>query len=95
MYAHFADGYEHEPFTVLDELMPLHIHFKLFENDRNGEYSVDYKGFLQYLHEKGYDDMWLRNMKEPLDNSRSAHSGKRRSHSTPEIHPACLEEIQG
>lgn len=57
MYAHFADGYEHEPFTVLDELMPyvMHIHFKLFEMTENGEYSVDYKGFLQYLHEKGYD----------------------------------------
>ena len=57
MYAHFADGYENEPFTVLDDLMPyiMHIHFKLFEMTENGEYSMDYKGLLEYLHEKNYD----------------------------------------
>lgn len=57
MYAHFADGYEHEPYTVLDDVMPyvFHIHFKLFEMTENGEYSVDYKEFLEYLHEHDYD----------------------------------------
>lgn len=57
MYAHFADGYENEPFTVLDDLMPyiMHIHFKLFEMTEDGEYSMDYKGLLEYLHEKNYD----------------------------------------
>lgn len=57
MYAHFADGYENEPLSVLDELMPyiFHIHFKLFEMTENGEFSVDYKEILQYLHDKNYD----------------------------------------
>lgn len=57
MYAHFADGYENEPYTVLDDLMPyiFHVHFKLFEMTENGEYSVDYKGILQYLHDHDYD----------------------------------------
>ena len=57
MYAHFADGYEHEPLSVLDELMPyiFHVHFKLFEMTEDGEYSVDYKEILQYLHDHDYD----------------------------------------
>ncbi|MCQ5144453.1 sugar phosphate isomerase/epimerase family protein [Enterocloster bolteae] len=57
MYGHFADGYENEPYSVLDELMPyvFHIHFKLFEMTGQGEYSIDYKGFLQYLHDHDYD----------------------------------------
>lgn len=57
MYAHFADGYENEPYTVLDDLMPyiFHMHFKLFEMTEDGEYSVDYKGILQYLHDHGYE----------------------------------------
>lgn len=57
MFAHFADGYENEPYSVLDELMPyiFHIHFKLFEMTENGEYSIDYKGFLEYLYDRGYD----------------------------------------
>ena len=57
MYAHFADGYENEPYTVLDDLMPyiFHVHFKLFEMTEDGEYSVDYKGILEYLHAHGYD----------------------------------------
>lgn len=57
MYAHFADGYENEPYSVLDDLMPyiFHVHFKLFEMTENGEYSVDYKGILEYLHEHDYD----------------------------------------
>lgn len=57
MYAHFADGYEHERFEVLDDLMPyiFHVHFKLFEMTDDGEYSIDYKGLLQYLHDHDYD----------------------------------------
>lgn len=57
MFAHFADGYEHEPFEVLDDLMPyiFHIHFKLFEMTEDGEYSIDYKSFLKYLHDHDYD----------------------------------------
>lgn len=56
-FAHFADGYENEPYTVLDDLMPwiFHVHFKLFEMTGNGEYSIDYKGILQYLHDHDYD----------------------------------------
>lgn len=58
MYAHFADGYENEPYSVLDEYMPyiFHVHFKLFEMTEEGrEYSIDYKEILQYLHEHDYD----------------------------------------
>lgn len=57
MYAHFADGYENEPYSVLDDLMPyiFHVHFKLFEMTEDGEYSIDYKGILQYLHDHDYD----------------------------------------
>lgn len=57
MYAHFADGYENEPLSVLDEYMPyiFHVHFKLFEMTENGEYSIDYKEILQYLHDHDYD----------------------------------------
>jgi sugar phosphate isomerase/epimerase len=57
-FAHFADGYENEPYCILDEYMPYikHFHFKLFEMTESGdEYSIDYRGILQYLHDKGYD----------------------------------------
>jgi sugar phosphate isomerase/epimerase len=57
-FAHMADGYENEPFSVLDEYFPYikHFHFKLFEITETGEeYSIDYKGILQYLNDKGYD----------------------------------------
>lgn len=57
MYGHFADGYENEPYSVLDDLMlyVFHVHFKLFEMTEQGEYSGDYKGFLQYHHDHDYD----------------------------------------
>ena len=32
-----------------------HFHFKLFEMTPDGEYSMDYKGLLQYLHDHDYD----------------------------------------
>ena len=57
-FANFADGYENEPYSVLDEYIPYikHFHFKLYEMTESGEeYSIDYKGILQYLHDKGYD----------------------------------------
>lgn len=57
-FAHTSDGYENLPYTVLDEYMPYikHFHFKLFEMTEEGvEYSMDYKGLLEYLHEKHYD----------------------------------------
>ena len=57
MFASFSDGYEHEPYTVLDDLMPyiFHVHFKMFEMTENGEYSIDFKEILQYLHDHDYD----------------------------------------
>lgn len=57
-FAMTADGYENLPYSILDEYMPYirHFHFKLFEMTEEGvEYSMDYKGLLEYLHEKGYD----------------------------------------
>lgn len=52
------DGYENYPFEALDEYMPWvkHIHLKLFEMTEEGpEYSIDYKGLLEYLHAHDYD----------------------------------------
>ena len=52
-----CDGYENLPYSVLDEHMPYikHFHLKLFEMTEDGEYSMDFKGLLEYLHEKHYD----------------------------------------
>lgn len=58
IFAPLCDGYENYPYEVLDDLMPYikHFHFKLFEMTEEGvEYSMDYKGLLQYLHEHAYD----------------------------------------
>ena len=58
MFVPHCDGYENYKFEDLDEYMPYikHFHFKLFEMTPEGpEYSMDYKGLLQYLHRKGYD----------------------------------------
>lgn len=52
------DGYENYPYEILDDLMPYikHFHFKTFEMTPEGpEYSQDYKGLLQYLHNHDYD----------------------------------------
>lgn len=57
-FANFADGYENEPYSILDEYMPYikHFHFKLYEmTDSGEEYSINYKEILQYLHDHGYD----------------------------------------
>jgi len=50
-------GYENLDLSVLDEYLPIikHFHFKLWEMTDEGEYSIDYKKVLQYLHDKGYD----------------------------------------
>lgn len=58
MFAPLCDGYENYPYEVLDEYMSYikHFHFKLFEMTEEGpEYSMDYKGLLQYLHDHNYD----------------------------------------
>lgn len=62
MFAPLCDGYENYPYEVLDDLMPYikHFHFKMFEmmEDEDGnlrEYSMDYKGLLQYLHNHDYN----------------------------------------
>lgn len=58
MFVPLCDGYENYKFEVLDEYMPYikHFHFKLFEMTPEGpEYSMDYKGLLQYLHDHDYD----------------------------------------
>ena len=42
----------------MDDLMPYikHFHFKMFEmTDEGPEYSIDFKGLLQYLHDHNYD----------------------------------------
>lgn len=57
-FIHLSDGYENLPYTVLDEYMPYikHFHFKLYEmTDEGEEYSIDYKGLIEYLHDKGYE----------------------------------------
>lgn len=57
IYTGLVDGYENEPYSVLDDLMPyiFHVHCKLYEMTEDGEYSIDYKGLLQYLHEHDYE----------------------------------------
>ena len=58
MFVPLCDGYENLDYSVLDEYMPYikHFHFKMFEMTPEGpEYSMDYKGLLQYLHDHDYD----------------------------------------
>ena len=58
MMAHIMDGYENYPYEALDDLLPYikHFHFKMFEmTDEGPEYSMDYKGLLQYLHDHDWD----------------------------------------
>lgn len=58
MFIPLCDGYENYDYSILDEYMPYikHFHFKLFEMTEEGvEYSMDYKGLLEYLHEHDYD----------------------------------------
>lgn len=98
MYAHFADGYENEPYSVLDEYMPyiFHIHFKLFEMTEEGEYSINYKEILQYLHDHDYDgyvateyegNRWTL-PESPMEEKQQVIAHQKYIHE-------CLREIQG
>ncbi|MDO4285258.1 MAG: TIM barrel protein [Eubacteriales bacterium] len=98
MYAHFADGYEHEPFEIMDDLMPyiFHIHFKLYEMTKEGEYSIDYKGLLSYLHDRHYDGYVATEYEgtrwtiagEPMKEKEDVVAHQRYIHK-------CLKEIEG
>lgn len=58
MFVPLTDGYENLEYSVLDDYMPYikHFHFKMFEMTPEGpEYSMDYKGLLEYLHAHNYD----------------------------------------
>jgi sugar phosphate isomerase/epimerase len=57
MFVPLCDGYENLPFSVMDEYMPYirHFHLKMFEMTPEGpEYSMDYKGLLEYLDAKNF-----------------------------------------
>ncbi|WP_099221690.1 sugar phosphate isomerase/epimerase family protein [Listeria costaricensis] len=58
VYLELSSGYENLPLSVMDPYIKYihHFHFKLYEmTDEGEEYSIDYRGVLEYLHEKGYD----------------------------------------
>ncbi|HHD7473830.1 TPA: sugar phosphate isomerase/epimerase family protein [Klebsiella oxytoca] len=56
-YVMIADGYENSPYSILEPYWKYikHFHFKLWEMVDGVEYSIDYHGLLEYLHQKGYD----------------------------------------
>lgn len=56
MFILLCDGYENYQYSCLDEYIPFikHFHFKFFEMTEDGEYSMDYKGLLEYLHSKDW-----------------------------------------
>lgn len=56
-YAVNLDGYENKPLSVMDPYVKYikHFHFKFYEMTEDGEYSIDYREILQYLHDHGYD----------------------------------------
>jgi len=57
-YIFFAGQYENKPFSVLDLYFPYikHFHGKVYEMTKDGiEYSIDYKGLVEYLKQKKYD----------------------------------------
>lgn len=56
-FAWNCSGYENEDYSVLDPYMDkvFHIHGKIYEMTDDGEYSIDYKSFLEYLDSKDYD----------------------------------------
>lgn len=58
LYVVLADGYENRPFNILDKYYPYikHFHGKAYEMTEAGvEYSIDYKGLIDYLKHKNYD----------------------------------------
>lgn len=99
MFVPLCDGYENYPFEVLDEYMPYikHFHFKMFEMTPEGpEYSMDYKGLLQYLHAHNYDGY----VATEYEGNRFTLPGKavvEKEQVAAQLSyiNACLEEIQG
>ncbi len=99
MMAHIMDGYENYPYEVLDEYLPYikHFHFKLFEMTEEGpEYSMDYKGLLQYLH----DHDWSGYVSTEYEGNRFIPAGmpmqeKKQVAMHQAYLRACLDEIQG
>lgn len=93
------DGYENYPYEVLDKYMPYikHFHFKLFEMTEEGpEYSMDYKGLLQYLHSRNYDGY----VSTEYEGNRFTLAGqpmqeKKQVAMQQAYLQACLKEIQG
>jgi sugar phosphate isomerase/epimerase len=93
------DGYENYPYEVLDDLMPYvkHIHLKTFEMTPEGpEYSMDYKGLLQYLHDHDYDGY----VSTEYEGNRFTLAGhpmqeKQQVAMQQEYLKKCLKEIQG
>lgn len=99
MFAPLCDGYENYPFTVMDEYMPYikHFHIKMFEMTPEGpEYSMDYKGLLEYLHEHQYDGYVATEYEgnrftlpgEPMQEIQQVIANQ-------QYLQACLKEIQG
>ena len=99
LMAPIQDGYENYPFSALDEYMPYikHFHFKLFEMTEEGpEYSMDYKGLLQYLHDHDYDGY----VSTEYEGNRFTLAGhpmqeKKQIAMQQAYIQACLKEIQG
>ncbi len=99
MFAPLCDGYENYPFSVMDEYMPYikHFHIKMFEMTPEGpEYSMDYKGLLEYLHEHQYDGYVATEYEgnrfilpgEPMQEIQQVIANQ-------QYLQACLKEIQG
>ena len=94
-----SDGYENLPYEILDEYLPWikHFHFKLFEMTEEGvEYSMDYKGLLQYLH----DHDWSGYVSTEYEGNRFTIAGQpMQEKQQVAAHQAyirkCLDEIQG
>ncbi len=99
MMAHIMDGYENYPYESLDDLLPYikHFHFKMFEMTEEGpEYSMDYKGLLQYLH----DHDWSGYVSTEYEGNRFTLAGmpmqeKKQVAMQQAYLKACLAEIQG
>jgi hypothetical protein len=99
MMAHIMDGYENYAYEVMDEYLPYikHFHFKMFEMTEEGpEYSMDYKGLLQYLH----DHNWEGYVSAEYEGNRFTPAGtpmqeKKQVAMQLAYVRACLKEIQG
>lgn len=58
IYLIMTGQYENRPFDILNDYMPYikHFHGKIYEMTEDGvEYSIDYKGFIEFLKEKNYN----------------------------------------